>query len=131
MRGIAASLLSLLTTTAGAKHLSPISTQLEPLGIEGKENLIKECREIVHSLGKLEESDVVPVDLEAEAHVREHEEEGMSLEMIERREMKRMEEKMNLLGGGGGGKKITLEECKERLEKVLTMLGLEGMIRQY
>lgn len=90
-----------------------------------------ECREIVNSLGKLQESDVVPVDLEAEQHVKEHEEEGMSLEMIERREMKKMEEKMMNLGGNNQVKTVRLEECKARLEKVLSVLGMEGMIGRY
>lgn len=126
LQGITSSLLALLSTTSSAKH---IPAALLPLlaNQSTKDEIIASLRELVLAFGKLEEGDVVPADLEAEAHVREHEEEGMSDEMVQKREMKRMEEAMNGLGGSVQ-KKSGMVECQEKLRAVLVRLGMESML---
>lgn len=126
LQGITSSLLALLSTTSSAKHIPPaLQTLLSDRAT--KDEIIANLRELVQALGKLEEGDVVPVDLEAEAHVREHEEEGMSDEMVQKREMKRMEKAMNGLGGGVQ-KKLGMLQCQEKLRAVLVKLGMESML---
>ncbi|ORY66924.1 hypothetical protein BCR35DRAFT_294838 [Leucosporidium creatinivorum] len=130
LRGIAASLLTLLTTTSASKYSSPV---LGALGTAegGKEATVAELREVVTALGKLDEGKVLPVDEEAEEHAKSHENEGVSLVMQERREMREMEEMLGGLGGGGAkedAKKGGLDECRMRLEEILERCGLKGLL---
>lgn len=129
LRGIAASLLTLLTTTSASKYSAPILGALDSTE-GGKERTVAELREVVTALGKLDETKVLPVDQEAEEHAKSHEGEGVSLVMHERREMREMEV---MLGGLGGSKeeeerKGGLEECRERLESLLDRCGLVGLL---
>jgi hypothetical protein len=125
LRGVTASLLALLTTTSAAKHAGPLLDSLDP---NRKERIVAECRAVVTALGKLDERKVLPVDLEAEEHAKSHAEEGLSHAMVERREMREMEE---MLSGIGSGKMVAsggLEECRTRLEGVLKECGMEGLL---
>ncbi|KAL8278469.1 hypothetical protein RQP46_009159 [Phenoliferia psychrophenolica] len=124
LRGIAASLLSILTTTAGAKHAGGIP---DALG-EGKAAVVAECRAVVTALGKLDEERVLPVDAEAEAHAKSHADEGLSLEMLEKKEMRAMEDAMNGLGGGSATTAPTLDECSARLARLLDACGMQGIL---
>ncbi|KAK4705351.1 hypothetical protein P7C70_g855, partial [Phenoliferia sp. Uapishka_3] len=124
LRGLASSLLAILTTSSGAKHATEL---LQTLG-ENKAEIVAECRAVVSALGKLDAERVLPVDVEAEAHAKSHADEGMSLEMVEKREMRAMEEAMNKMGGGSTGPESTLEECAARLEKLLEVCGIQGLL---
>ena len=78
------------------------------------------------ALGKLDEETVLPVDVEAEAHAKSHADEGLSLEMLEKKEMRAMEEAMNGLAGGNTAP--TLQECTGRLGKLLEACGMPGVL---
>ncbi|GAA5893333.1 Yae1 family protein [Sporobolomyces salmoneus] len=132
LRGIAASLLSLLTTASGAKHASTLIDSLSEEeggggGSTSKEGLVTELREIVNSLGKLDAIRILPVDEEAEEHAKSHEDEGISQQMRDRKEMREMED---LMSGIGGKAKQTsgMEECRERLARILAVFGMEQVL---
>lgn len=124
LRGIAATLLAILTTASGAKHAGNVG------GALGERNavVVGECRALVTALGKLDEQRVLPVDQEAEEHAKSHADEGLSLEMLERKEMRRMEEAMNGLGSGKKAEGVGLEDCRGKLEDLLKACGLEGVM---
>ncbi|GAA5904674.1 hypothetical protein JCM6882_008343 [Rhodosporidiobolus microsporus] len=129
LRGIAASLLALLTTTgASAKHAGPLLAALEPQGRQGKEQVVAELREVVNALGRLDAVRVLPVDEEAEAHAKEHAEEGISEVMRQRKEMREMEALMGGLGGAAEHTDGGVEECRRRLLEILKVVGLEGVM---
>lgn len=93
-------------------------------------------------LGRLDAVKVMPVDEEAEAHAREHADEGISEVLRERREMRAVEDMMSGLGGEGGGGggdeartkggetagEAQVAECRRRLGEVLRAFGLEGAL---
>lgn len=129
LRGIAASLLTLLTTTSASKYSGPVLGALGEGGGAGREETVAELREVVTLLGKLDEGKVLPVDEEAEEHARSHENEGVSMVMQERREMREMEEMLDGLEGSKEEvKKGGLNECRERLEVLLERCGLKGLL---
>ncbi|GAA5955144.1 hypothetical protein JCM3765_003207 [Sporobolomyces pararoseus] len=130
LRGIAASLLSLLTTASGAKHASTLLESLEQSSVGGsvsKDSLVTELREIVNALGKLDANKILPIDKEAEEHAKSHEDEGISQHMKDRKEMREMEDMLSGIGG-----KATpssgVEECRKRLEGVLAVFGMEEIL---
>lgn len=140
MRGIAASLLSLLTVpTANAnKNAGPLLDAAFPASDESSASrraaLVAELRDLVSALGKLDAHKVLPPDEEAEAHAREHQDEGISEVLRERREMREMEALMSGLGDDKAGtKKETsgaeaVAECQRRLTEVLGFFGLESVL---
>ncbi|GAA6037812.1 hypothetical protein JCM8097_005051 [Rhodosporidiobolus ruineniae] len=129
LRGIAASLLAFLTTTGGsAKYAGPLLASLEQQGPSAKDQVVAELREVVNALGKLDANTVLPPDEEAEAHAREHEDEGLSEVMRQRKEMREMEALMGGLGGTSGERTSGVDECRRRLGEVLKVVGLEDVL---
>ena len=129
MRGISNGLLSLLTTSAGAKHSSFLPNDLTP---STKEELIFALRALVGELNKFEELGLLGKDLEAVEHSKLHNGDyGESLEALEKREMRELE---GLLDGTGvGGVKIEkvvtdpslqVLDCQQRLRILLSKCGL-------
>ncbi|GAA5994096.1 Yae1p [Rhodotorula paludigena] len=133
LRGIAATLLSLLTVPSAnaTRHAGALLSAVSP---ETKERAVAELRELVTALGHLDAVKVLPVDEEAEQHAREHEDEGISEVMRERREMREMEALMSGLGGSSVAEKDVQSgqraaaECRRWLEDVLRVFGLEGAL---
>lgn len=137
LRGIAASLLALLTVPSAnaKKHAGALvgSALAAAGGPPAAERIVAELREIVSALGKLDAVKVLPVDEEAVQHAREHADEGISEVLRERREMRELDE---LMGGLGSDKKDGQEtsgeakvaECRRRLGDVLRVFGLEGAL---
>lgn len=139
---MAAALLSLLTVpTANAKkNAGPILDAAFPPADEAsstaaRDATVAELRDLVTALGRLDAAKVLPPDEEAEAHAREHEEEGISEVLRERREMRQMESLMGGLGNSADEaarkEKTGMEavaECEERLGVVLRTLGLGGVL---
>lgn len=80
------------------------------------------------ALGKLDEELVLPVDAEAAAHAKSHADEGLSLDMLEKKEMRAMEEAMNGLGGANGVPAPTLDGCEARLAALLGACGMQGVL---
>jgi hypothetical protein len=142
LRGIAASLLSLLTvpTANATKNAGHILQAAFPPSDESsvsskRDAVVAELRELVTALGRLDANKVLPPDEEAEAHAREHEDESISEVLRERREMREMEALMSGLGGqdGAGAKKElsgaeAVAECQRRLAQVLAAFGLESVL---
>lgn len=135
LRGIAASLLSLLTVPSAnaTKNARPVlEDAFSPEGgQEQKERVVAELRELVSALGRLDANKVLPVDEEAEQHAREHEDEGISEVMRQRKEMREMEELMGGLGGAkdeGATGDRAVRECRDRLVEVLKVFHLEGVV---
>lgn len=128
LRGIAASLLSLLTTASGAKHVTSLGA-LAALSPERREEIVRELRELVSALGRLDEDKVLPVDREAEDHARSHEDEGLSVGIVERRDLRRIEEALSGLGRGKAVAELGVQDCSTRLECLLRDCGLEGVLR--
>ncbi|GAA6004931.1 hypothetical protein JCM10207_008455 [Rhodosporidiobolus poonsookiae] len=126
LRGLAASLLALLTTTGGsAKYAGPLLASLDARGPTTKDEVVAELRDIVNALGKLDAVKVLPVDEEAVQHAKEHEDEGVSEVMRQRKEMREMEELMGGLGGSNEARGSGVDECRRRLGEVLKVVGLE------
>lgn len=136
-------MLSLLTvpTANASKNASHILQAAFPPSDESsptkRDAVIAELRELVTALGQLDANKVLPPDEEAEAHAREHEDEGISEVLRERREMREMEALMSGLGGDGADgagakKKLTgaeaVAECQRRLAQVLAVFGLESVL---
>lgn len=116
----------MLTTTSGAKHAGTLVNSIETQDGK-KEEIVGELREIVNALGKLDAVRMLPVDEEAEEHAKSHEDEGISQQLKDRKEMREMEEMMS--GVGGRAKKTSgVEECRERLERVLAVFGMEEVL---
>ncbi|GAA5832142.1 hypothetical protein JCM3766R1_003738 [Sporobolomyces carnicolor] len=127
LRGVAASLLSLLTTASGAKHASTLYDSLEGGGGSSKESVVAELREIVNALGKLDAVRILPVDAEAEEHAKSHEDEGISQQMRDRKEMREMEDMLSGIGGKAA-QSSGVEECRARLERILAVFGMEAVL---
>ncbi|GAA5971783.1 hypothetical protein JCM11641_001511 [Rhodosporidiobolus odoratus] len=126
LRGTAAGLLALLTTTGGsAKYAGPVVGHLEP---NAKAQVVAELREIVNALGKLDANKVLPVDEEAVQHAKEHEDEGISEVMRQRKEMREMEELMGGLGGTKEEQHGGVDDCRRRMSVVLKVIGLDEAI---
>jgi len=116
----------LLTTTSGAKHAGTLVNSIDSQDGK-KEEIVGELREIVNALGKLDAVRILPVDQEAEEHAKSHEDEGISQQLKDRKEMREMEEMLS----GIGGKAATtsgVEECRNRLEKVFAVFGMEEVL---
>lgn len=126
LRGVAASLLSLLTTASGAKHASTLYDSLEGGG-SSKESVVAELREIVNALGKIDAVRILPVDAEAEKHAKSHEDEGISQQMRDRKEMREMEDMLSGIGGKAA-QSSGVEECRARLERILAVFGMEAVL---
>lgn len=86
-----------------------------------------ELREIVNALGKLDAVRILPVEQEAEGHAKSHEDEGISQQLKDRKEMREMEEMLSGIGGKAA-KTSGVEECRNRLEKVLAVFGMEEVL---
>ncbi|GAA6004592.1 hypothetical protein JCM11491_002161 [Sporobolomyces phaffii] len=130
LRGIAASVLALLTTASGAKHSGTVLAALDDASSPAtttKDALVAELRDVVNALGKLDATRVLPVDAEAEEHAKSHEDEGVSQQMRDRKEMREMEE---LLSGVGGrpAPPSGVDECRARLARVLAVFGMEDVL---
>ncbi|GAA5986634.1 hypothetical protein JCM10908_003831 [Rhodotorula pacifica] len=140
LRGIAASILSLLTvpTANATKNAGQLLQAAFPPSDESstakRDALVAELRDLVSALGRLDAHKVLPPDEEAEAHAREHEDEGISEVLRERREMREMEALMSGLGGDGTASKKepsgaeAVAECERRLAAVLGVFGLESVL---
>ncbi|GAA5866414.1 hypothetical protein JCM3774_004674 [Rhodotorula dairenensis] len=143
LRGIAASLLSLLTvpTANATKNARPVLEAAfpasEPSASQKRDAVVAELRDLVSALGKLDANKVLPPDEEAEAHAREHQDEGISEILRERREMREMEALMSGLGGDGdkaAPKEQELSgteavaELQRRLTEILAVFGLESVL---
>ncbi|BGP39086.1 hypothetical protein JCM10450v2_003038 [Rhodotorula kratochvilovae] len=136
LRGIAASLLALLTVPSAnaTKHAGALvdASLAAAGGAPAKEQAVAELREIVNALARLDAVMVLPVDEEAEQHAREHADEGISEVMRERREMREMEALMGGLGGkkddGATTGEAQVAECRRRLGEVLRVFGLEAVL---
>ncbi|GAA6061256.1 hypothetical protein JCM10212_000697 [Sporobolomyces blumeae] len=128
LRGTAATMLAILTTSSGAKHVVALMSASGALSDEDQSRVVGELRDVVNALGKLDANRVLPVDKEAEAHARSHADEGISQVMRDRKEMREMEDLVNGLGGGPAKPLSGLAECRERLERVSSALGLDGLI---
>ncbi|GAA5923595.1 hypothetical protein JCM3775_000442 [Rhodotorula graminis] len=142
LRGMAATLLALLTVpTANAKkHAGPLldAALASAGGPPAADRIVAELRDVVSALARLDAVKVMPVDEEAEAHAREHADEGISEVLRERREMRAVEDMMSGLGGGEGGAmrkeggettgEAQVAECRRRLGDVLKAFGLEGAL---
>lgn len=116
-----------MTTTAGQK----LSSQ-ELKGIDGKDELVEECRRIVLALGKLSESNSMPADLEALEHAKSHGAGSTSaIEGVDISEKKTMDNLSDAFEGLGDkrdiGAAINLESCRLRLNAVLRVCGIEGV----
>ncbi|SCV70869.1 BQ2448_3631 [Microbotryum intermedium] len=126
LRGIASTVLALLTTTSGAKYSSPLLDHFA--SSQEKEGVVSRLREVVSMLGALGQDDVVPVDQEAEQHKKEHDgDTGESLATMERIQMHQLDSMMQRLGQRQGSlprAKTGLEECKQRLQQVLDACGM-------
>lgn len=143
LRGIAASLLSLLTTAAAAKHAALLPS-LPPADSPARTEVVARLREIVTAIGKLDEVSCLPVDEEAEAHAREHEKgaasgvglgggwDGTSQVKADKDEMRDLELMMGGVGKEERQAKVVpgqaLEEIRARLEGLLVQCGLAGMV---
>ena len=135
-------MLSLLTvpTANATKNAGHVLQATFPPSDESsaskRDAVVAELRELVTALGRLDANKVLPPDEEAEAHAREHEDEGISEVLRERREMREMETLMSGLGGdvdGAGAKKElsgaeAVAECQRRLAQVLAVFGLESVL---
>ncbi|GAA5889528.1 hypothetical protein JCM8208_001051 [Rhodotorula glutinis] len=142
LRGMAASLLALLTVPSAnaKKHAGPLldAALAAAGGPLDADRIVAELRDVVSALGRLDAVKVMPVDEEAEAHAREHADEGISEVLRERREMRAVEDMMSGLGGGEGGEarkesgettgEAQVAECRRRLGEVLKVFGLEGAL---
>ncbi|KAM0754101.1 hypothetical protein T439DRAFT_171557 [Meredithblackwellia eburnea MCA 4105] len=127
LRGASATLLAILTTNAAGKHAGVFfDTQLADTS--ARQAVVSELRELVSALGRLDENKVLPVDQEAEDHAKSHGDEGISLVMMERKEMRGIEDLLGGMGGSTAGKEPGLEECQTRLEQILQRVGLSGVI---
>lgn len=98
----------------------------------GVEGVVSECRLIMTELGKCKESNVVPVDLEAVEHARSHGNESIE---SEKRSLERLNDAFAGLGSShtsagmmkeSGGEE-SLDECAERIQRVLNEMGIEGV----
>lgn len=128
LRGIATSLLALLTTAAGAKLSSEALK-----GLAGREEVIAECRLVVLALAKLNESNVLPADLEALEHARSHAAGATTtIEGVNVSATKEMENLSNAFDAMGDTHAATaangLDECRARLAIILTACGMEGLL---
>ncbi|GAA5851887.1 hypothetical protein JCM9279_001921 [Rhodotorula babjevae] len=145
LRGTAASLLALLTVPSATakKHSAALvdAALASAGGPPAADRIVAELRDIVTVLGRLDAVKVMPVDEEAEAHAREHADEGISEVLRERRETRAVEDMMSGLGGGGGGAEdeargkggetageAQVAECRRRLGEVLRVFGLDGAL---
>jgi hypothetical protein len=88
---------------------------------------VTELREIVNALGKLDANRILPVDAEAEEHAKSHEDEGISQQMRDRKEMREMEDMLSGIGGKAAPSN-GVEECRRRLEGVLSVFGMEEVL---
>ncbi|SGY79394.1 BQ5605_C008g05120 [Microbotryum silenes-dioicae] len=126
LRGIATTLLAILTTNSGAKYSSPVLDHFS--SAEEKERVVTALRDVVSCLGALSQEDVVPVDQEAEEHKKEHDgDAGENLKTIERNQINQLNAMMQGLGAGQESvprSKPGLEECKQRLQIVLDACGM-------
>lgn len=122
-RALSASLLSILTTTSGAKHAAGMG---DALG-ERKVRVVGELRELVGHLGKLEEEGVLGVDEEAVEHAKTHESE-LSEEGRAKMEMRALEVSLGGMGGGGS-RGVGLEECERKLERLMGECGMGELMR--
>lgn len=106
-------------------------------GLPGQESLVSEAEEIASQLARFRFSDVMPRDLEAEEHARQHmEAEGIPLgvneEIAEKRDLEGIEDMLaNLTAGNGKSKgdvaRPTIEDLralKERLTRLNEQLGI-------
>lgn len=129
LRGMTASLLVLLTTTAGAKHL--LKSPLAQVGQEAdKTRIIELARSLFADLASLTEESTVPVDLEALEHAKLHDGGGADGEGdSEKKEMSSLADAFQSLSGRAVQQKHTIEGCRERLEQLLKAAGLEDVLR--
>jgi hypothetical protein len=93
------------------------------------EAVIHEIRELMHELGRVRRVDILPKDLEREAHEEEHGE-GDELDDTPAREMEGLEEAMGGMGGAGagvtavvGGSSVEGVANGEREDELLRSLG--------
>lgn len=120
------------------KNAGPILEAAFPSSSESsvskRASVVQELRDLVSALGRLDAHKVLPPDEEAEAHAREHEDEGMSEVLRERKEMREMEAMMGGLGGTthGAAQESTGVEavaaCERRLVDILKVFGLESVL---
>ncbi|BGP23831.1 hypothetical protein Rt10032_c05g2450 [Rhodotorula toruloides] len=133
LRGSASSLLSLLAVPSAnaTRNAGPVLEAAFSRDAEVEARVIAELRDLVSSLGRFDANKVLPIDQEAEQHAREHEDEGISELMRQRKEMRETEELMGGLGGkkddGASGDRA-VRECRDRLLEVLKVFGLEGIL---
>ncbi|KAH7910841.1 hypothetical protein BJ138DRAFT_60868 [Hygrophoropsis aurantiaca] len=123
LRGAASAILSLL----GSQQPADITTEME------------EARDIAACLGNIRFSDIVPRDLEAEQHAREHlesDDPGLdeSEELVERKKMEGLEDMLQKLSAGNIASSTQdrptredMHRLKQRLATLSEALGLQVM----
>lgn len=81
----------------------------------------------MNALGKLDANRILPIDKEAEEHAKSHEDEGVSQQMRDRKEMREMED---MLSGIGGKAALSsgVDDCRKRLEGVLAVFGMQEIL---
>ncbi|KAK4055654.1 hypothetical protein OIV83_000200 [Microbotryomycetes sp. JL201] len=165
LRGVATSLLSLMTalsaSTSGARSFgstassSAGSSKPGPAWVQAtfndetgrdKTRIVAQLRNIVERLSKLDESKVVPPDLEAIEHAQTHDEghptskvdsdadQFLSLRMHDKKEMNELESLMGNLDGGHNRPTVpappvqadSVEACQHDLAHVLAACGLDA-----
>ncbi|KAF4612339.1 hypothetical protein D9613_003930 [Agrocybe pediades] len=118
LRGISSVLLAFLKDAAD-------------MGVQEKENLVAEARDISSQLSKVRFSDIMPRDLEAEQHAREHlEAEGETLveneQIAAKRDIEGLEDMLANLGSAKEARPTVedVHSLKSRLEVLSIRLGL-------
>ncbi|GAA5937361.1 Yae1p [Sporobolomyces koalae] len=131
LRGVATTLLSILTTQSGSKHVPTLINAQD----EGntKDSIVSQLREVVNLLGKLERDQVLPVDQEALEHAKSHNNDstaatGFSQEYVDKQEMNELGDMLNTLGHNATTRSrdhvAQLEECRTQVGIVLERMGL-------
>ncbi|RXK34698.1 hypothetical protein M231_08050 [Tremella mesenterica] len=94
--------------------------------VRSKEEIVDILRDLIRELGRVKRVDILPPDLEREAHEREHDELGLVLKPTDERGMEDIQDTLQNLGGAIGGKKEEelLIELEKRLEEIRESLRM-------
>lgn len=126
MRGVASSILILLGS----------NTITFPSSTGDRQQLLDEARDVSAQLSRIRFSDIMPPDIEAEAHAREHlqmrgEEVGLDEDLKGKKEMETLEDMLEKMGENGSSTRPTADSVKalgHRLVTLLQHLGLGDII---
>jgi hypothetical protein len=129
LRGVAASLLTLLTSSSSSSILLSLDDM-------AKVQATEQVRDLVRRLGRLKLSEIAGRDEEAELHAIEHGEEiVVPMQVQEKRDLESLEQSMEFLGNNTAGSQLSgqssrkdgkeeLEACRIQLRQILENLGL-------